>query len=230
MIYNWPNDPDWTPMASIFRPRAIGSMSISPFTSSIKSFSSNQIWLLEATWNNMRLDLVHEIQAFLNQLEGSTNRIRFFDWWKRSPSLLSEGNEPWDDSTFFDDNTGWQEGYTISLLQAALHGDRTIYVQGLPVSSQAFKKGDLIGIKHLLPSGINECFLYEVKYPVSGNSLGQAAIVIQPGLRGNAAIADPVITYCPTCPMRLMTDSDAVIQRSIKNGESFTLKFIEDIP
>lgn len=228
MMYSWPNNPKWTPMASNFRPRTISSLSSSPYTGMHKAFSLAQVWFMEATWNNQELAITHEIQAFLNQLEGPVHPVRMFDWWKRTPILLSTGNQPWDDGTFFDDGTGWQEGYTLSLMSAAVHGDRVVYVQGLPVSTECFRRGDLIGIKHIAQEDMMENYLYEVRYGVSSNALGQAAITIQPGLRGAAAANDVVTTYCPTLPMRLISDSDAVIQRSIMSGEGFTLKFVED--
>lgn len=229
MIYTWPNNPKWTPMSSSFRPKSISSMSSSPYTGSHKAFSLAQLWYLEATWNNHDLATTQEIQAFLNQLEGPSNPVRMFDWWKRSPILLSTGDEPWDDGTFFDDDSGWQEGYSLTLTQAVVRGDNVLAIEGLPVSSECFRRGDLIGVSHITEEAMVEMYAYELRYGVTSNSAGEALLTVQPGMRGAAAIGDVVTTYKPTLPMRLISDSEAVINRSITHGEGFTLKFVEDV-
>jgi len=208
-------------MSGSFRLSSISALSSSPYTGAHKAALLAQIWVASLNWNNHELDLTHDMQGFLDALEGPVNPVRLFDWWRPAPLLLSGSITAWSDATYFDDGTGWTDGYAPSLLAAALRGANTITITGLPVSTECFRRGDLIGIGG---------YLYELRAGVTSNSSGQAAVIIQPGLRAGAAVGDMVTLYRPTVPMRLASDDQAVINRSITNGEPFSLNFVEDIP
>jgi hypothetical protein len=221
MIFDWPQDPTWAPMSGTFRVRSIAEISTSPYTGGIKSRSLGQIWVAKLQWNNHSLDDGQDIQNFLNQLEGSTNPVRLFDWWRSAPSLLSGGSQPWSDGTYFSDGTGWTDGWAPSLIADAARGDAVVVVTGLPASTACFKRGDLIGL---------DGYLYEIKSEVTANSAGQAAVNFLPVLRMGLASGDMVNMYRPTVPMRLVSDADAEINRAIKWSEPFSLTFVEDLP
>lgn len=221
MIHDWPQDAAWTPMSGTFRLTAIAALSTSPYTGAHKAASLAQIWVAKLAWNNRALDDTHNIQGFLDQLEGPVNPVRLFDWWRAAPVLLSGGSQSWSDGTFFTDGTGWADGYAPAIIVAAARGERSIVVSGLPASTECFRRGDLIGVAD---------GLYEVRAGVTSNAAGEALILIQPGLRAVIAVGDTVSLYRPTLAMRLASDAEAAINRAFHWGEGFSLTFVEDIP
>lgn len=220
MIYDWPHAREWTPVGSIFKLRSISTLSSSPLTGSHKAASLGQVWVADLTFGNRHEDFAREMQGFLSMLEGPVNPVRLFDWWREGPILLSDV-EPWSDGTLFDDGTGWLDGLALKLIQNVAKGSRVFVVDGFPVSAEVLRRGDLIGLQG---------YLYEVRYGVTSNADGEAAITVQPGARLGGAIGDPVSTFRPTVPMRLASDSDASMYRALNVGEGFTLRFVEDIP
>lgn len=221
MIYDWPHDAPWTPESGSFRLSSISALSSSPYTGAHKAASLGQIWVAKFNWNNTHLDQTQDMQGFLDMLEGPVNPVRLFDWWRSAPKLLSGGSSPFSDDTYFDDGSGFTDGYEPLLIANAAQGTNVLTMEGLPVSTTCFLRGDLIGVGG---------YLYEVKIGGNSNSSGQAAVTVHPGLRVGAAIGDPVTLYRPTLAMRLASDSEAVISRAITHGLPFSLTFVEDIP
>lgn len=219
--YDWPADDDWQPLSGSFRLSTIAALSSSPYTGAHKAASLGQIWVATLSFNAKELTLSHQIAGFLNMLEGPVNPVRLFDWWRPVPVCLDGDAEPWSDATYFSDGSGWVDGYAPLLIADATQGSNVLVMEGLPASTECFRRGDLIGVGG---------YLYELKFGVTANSSGEAAVTVQPGLRAGAAINDSVQLYRPTLPMRLATDADAVINRSHQTADGFTLTFVEDIP
>ena len=221
MIFDWPQSGGYKPISGSFRLRAISEISTSPYTGGIKSRSLGQIWVAKYAFGNRDPDCAQDIQNFLNQLEGPSNPVRMFDWWRSAPSLLSGGSQPWSDGTYFSDGTGWTDGWSPSLMANAARGDTVVTMTGLPASTACFKRGDLIGLGG---------YLHEVKANVTANVLGQAAVSFMPPTRVGLATYDMVNMYRPTVPMRLVSDAEAEITRANSWSEPFSLTFAEDIP
>lgn len=161
------------------------------------------------------------MQGFLDALEGPVNPVRMFDHLRLAPVLLSGGSSPFSDGSYFTDGTGWTDGYEPMLTANVAQGANFVAMDGLPASTECFRRGDLIGIGG---------YLYELKHGGTTNSSGAIGVTVQPGLRLGAAADDPVTLYRPTVPMRLATDIEAAISRSYQWGSPFELAFVEDIP
>jgi len=208
-------------MSGTFRLSSISALSSSPYTGAHKASLLGQLWIAKLTWPARVLALVHNMQGFFDALEGPVNPVRMFDHKRMAPVTLSGGSEPWSDGTFFTDGSGWSDGYAPALIAAVAQGGRILVMEGLPASTECFRRGDLIGVQG---------YLYELKFGVTANASGEAAVTVQPGMRVGAAIGDPVTLYRPTVPMRLASDSEAAINRTFDWGEPFSLTFVEDIP
>lgn len=219
--YDWPSDQALQAISGTFRLSNISALSSSPYTGAHKAASLGQLWVASLTFSIFELAEVHLMQGFLDMLEGPVNPVRIYDRWRPFPKALHGGVSAFSDGSLFSDGTGWTDGYGPILLAAVAQGANVITMEDLPVSTECFRRGDLIGIGG---------YLYEIKIGVTANSSGQAAVTIQPGLRAGAAIGDPVTLYRPTVPMRLASDADAAINRSGNHGEPFNLTFVEDIP
>lgn len=221
MIYDWPSDKILQAISGTFRLSSIAALSSSPYIGAHKAASLGQIWVANLTFHISDLTEVHKMQGFLDALEGPVNPVRIYDRWRPAPRLLSGGSSPFSDGSYFSDGTGWTDGYAPMLTADVAQGANFVAMDGLPVSTECFRRGDLIGIGG---------YLHEARHGVTSNSSGAAGVTIQPGLRAGAANDDPVTLYRPTCPMRLATDADAAIARSGNHGEPFNLTFVEDIP
>ena len=220
MTFDWPRDPAWNPMAGKIYLAAINQISASPYTGSMKSINLDQIWRADVSWTNHSLALGLDIQAFIEQLEGASNPVRMFDWWRTEPSLLSSLVSGFSDGTIFTDGTGFTDGYAPAVLNAANRGEKFVAISGLPVSTACFKRGDLVGLGG---------YLYTTASGVSSNALGQALLPLAPGLRLGVAAGDVVNLYAPTVPMRLASPPEA-INRHFNLTDGFSLTFIEDVP
>ena len=219
MIFNWPHDPAWNPMAGRFRLRTISQMSASPYTGAVKAVGLGQVWTADLTFNNHDMALGHDMQGFLESLEGPVNPVRLFDWWRRVPALLSSAASGFSDGTFFTDGTGFTDGWAPLVLTAASKGARQVAIEGLPESQDCFTRGDLIGLGGSL---------YQIRAGVTSNSSGQALLNILPGLRAGVAAGDAITLWRPTVAMRLLP-GDEGINRAFNISEGFSLSFVEDV-
>lgn len=220
-IFEWPSDQILQAISGNFRLSNISGLSTSPYTGAHKAASLGQIWVANLTFHIPDLREVHLMQGFLDLLEGPVNPVRIYDRWRPVPIPLAGGKSPFSDGSYFTDGTGWTDGYGPMLMAAVAQGANYLTMDGLPASTECFRRGDLIGIGG---------YLYELKYGVTANVSGEAGVTVHPGLRAGAAADDPVTLYRPTVPMRLATDADAAINRSGNHGEPFSLTFVEDVP
>src|SRR5687767_662413 len=113
--YDWPADTAWNPMSGTFRLSTIASLSSSPYTGDHKASLLGELWVANLSFNAKEISLVHDMQGFLNGLEGPVNPVRMFDHKRLAPVLLSGGSAAFSDGTFFSDGTGWADGYAPQL-------------------------------------------------------------------------------------------------------------------
>lgn len=219
--FTWPTG-YWIPTASVFKIQTISQMSQSPYSGAIKAATSGQLWTCEATFPPMQNRDAHDIEAFLEGLEGPVNPVYMHDWHR--PYLRAEEGGPvrqWSDGTLFTDGTGWQDpAWNLVLGASALAGARSITITGFPASQQVLWRGDVLGV------GDN---LVQVQANVNSDSGGIAMVSILPGLRRGVTSGTPIITVRPKVLMRLAPDADTGIARASTISTEFTLRFVEAI-
>jgi len=220
MIFEWPSDTAYRPISGRFGLTPISQISVSPYSGAIKAVNLAQVWSAEFTLGPKDLATAHDIQAFIEKLEGAANPVRLWDFWNPTPTLLSGNQSGFSDGTLFTDGTGFTDGYAPRVLYAATRGARFIAMQELPASQQCFKRGDRIGVG----GGV-----YQVANPVTSNSLGQALLPVLPGLRSNLAVDDPVTLWRPKLAMRMIPGGDGM-PRVFHRADPITLSFVEDVP
>lgn len=229
MVFDWPHDPDFEPISGRFYLATVAQMSVSPYTGVGRGITLAQIWKADLTFNSKALEVAHDLQGFLESLEGPVNPVRLFDYWRQFPSLLAGDTSTFSDGTTFTDGTGFTDGASPKVATAATRGSRQLHLSDLPEDQPCFRRGDLVGLRHDIGSGEYITCVYEVRGAVSSNADGEALLNVLPGLRASVAAGDPVTLWRPTMQMRLLPDHEA-INRAAKWSEPFTLSFVEDVP
>lgn len=232
-IYNWPLH-KWIPASGTFRVKSIPSLSVSPYTGASRSASGGMMWVAEQTWPAQTLYEAHEIQAFLDRLEGPVNPVLIPVWNRMGlraligsemsnseTQALAITGEPWSDGLFFDDGYGWSDpSWSITVSLAALVNVRSVTLSGFPDSTLVLHPGDV------LKFGDNTV---EVMDHVTSDTNGTALVPILPGLRRGVAAGTAVSYTLQTVLMRVDPSSVAEVRREIVNSVPFSLRFIEAI-
>lgn len=221
--YAWPVDCGRIPVGGNFRVTSLSTISVSPYSGASIAMSLGQIWAASITWDGNDRKSTIEIQTFISKLEGPVNPVRIHDWWRLFPvQLTAQGFNPWSDGTFFDDGSGWAaSGYSPLVSAFADRGAKTISTDAWPVSTKVMKRGDIFGVNG---------FMYEVTIDAKSDAAGATSLTFQPGLRESVADGDFIRLYRVNCRMRLMSDAEAAINRSLSLGNPFTLSFMEFVP
>ena len=219
--FDWPDGPDFCPINGSFRLMPVSQTSASPYTGSIKAIGLAQVWMARFEIDLRSLANAHSFQGFIESLEGAVNPVRLFDRWRPMPLALKGAVSGFSDGSFFDDGTGFTDGWSPLIVTAAAKGERRVHMEGLPMSQECFRRGDLLGLGG---------FLYEVRAGVTSNGDGEALVNILPGLRAGVAAGDAVTLWRPRLAMRLANGSDAEVTRLGRNPGRIELQFVEDIP
>lgn len=220
MSLEWPVG-QWTPTSGSFRPTVVSLNSTSPYTGGIKAAVLAQIWVASFSVTVPELDDAHDLQGFLDALDGPSNPVMMFDWWRPMPRGLRGATASFTDGTLFTDGTGFDDGWAPELLAGYARGARAVTMSGLPSSRACFRRGDLIGMGG---------YVHEVKAGVTSNASGEAMVQFQPGLRVGVATGDAVTLHRPRLPMRMVTDANAAVTRAGSKGQAVDLTFVEDLP
>jgi hypothetical protein len=228
MIFDWPSGADFAPRAGRFHLATVAQISASPYTGAGKAVTLAQVWRAELTLGVRSIEVAHDIQGFIESLEGPVNPVRLFDRWRPFPLGLIGGVSGFSDGTLFSDGSGFTAGWAPMVVTAAAQGARFVHMEGLPASQECFRRGDLFGIDHYGEGGLQN-FLYESRSGVNSNADGEALVPILPGLRKAIAPGDAITLWQPRVHMRLVPDHETVT-RAVNVSEQVTLSFVEDIP
>lgn len=223
-IYTWPLT-QWKPISGSFRPRALSTLSTSPYTGASKAANAGELWVADLTWPGRDENEAHAMQAFISRCQGPVHPVRIPFWFKpRLRAFSPAGGAPWSDGATFGDGAGWAEpAWSLTVAVAAVAGIRAVTLTGFAVSQQVLWPGDVMSI------GDN---LIQVNNDVTSDSGGTAVVQFDPGLRNGVEAGTVVIYVNPTIIMRMDPDAEAVIERTARHSEPFSLRLVEavDLP
>jgi hypothetical protein len=207
-----------------------------PFDPFVQIFSA-EIKPAPAKSERMALDgdpTWREWQGFITRLRGTSGRMRIVDYFRMRPRY-EERNLPvqtnWADGSRWADGTQWSTGALppfITFDQAAIAGDTTAVVRGLPASlEEILAPADLFEAR---PNGIATEYgnLYEIVHCARSNADGKARIYFAPGLRQGFAAGDMLVLRYPTCVFRLASKSEGMVTRVRGNIGNLGFKLIEE--
>lgn len=193
------------------------------------------MWQAEVSFSIQTLDQWAPLEGLLAQLAGQSGLLRFGDFAKRVPQRDMESAssaQPWSDSTFFSDGTGFIEGFLPPFIWAAdgsAERSRSIVVGGLPASeARVLRRGD--NFEHR-PGGVYDCTprMHIITRDAHTNSDGQTRIEFLPPLRGGVAGGDQIVLTDPMTTMRLADDNQGVVTRTPPNFGDVDIKLVEAI-
>lgn len=194
-----------------------------------------QFWRCEVTLPLSESPRWRAVSAFFSEAAGQAALIRIGDMHRiRALYNIQEalGEQPWSDSTWFTDGTGWLDGAlpaSIHVASSAARGATSLHVGGLGANiARSLRRGDLIeirrdGIADETPS------LHEVLRDAPTDADGETLVKIAPGLRKAVAAGDMVVTENATSVFRCMDDDQGIVDRDVANHGSAGFTLIENI-
>lgn len=234
-VIDWPRD--WWGVVSCefgLMPRSLTSQS--PWTATQSVYGPHvQYWQAKLKFPVMTSDELATREAIIESLGGQSGLLRMGHPFRMSPLFNSDVDESpsgYSDGTFFDDGSGWANGYlpsTITVWEEADHGGDSVVVTGLPaLTNRPLRRGDLVefrrnGIADLTPS------LHRIKRDASTDSSGTTRIEIMPTLRKQLAVGDMCVLDFPTTVFRLMSNDTGFVQRDLSYTGNFEIDLMEAI-
>lgn len=216
-IYTWPRS--WGQFASgVFQLMSRNQASQSTWSGATGVLGPHaQFWVCQVQLAPQFDEVNFAISAFFSQVAGQKGLIRMYHSARRGPQYDREQDavgEPFSDDTFFNDNSGFLNGYlpaSIMVDERALLNETSVVVRGLPESTnRVIRRGDLIeflrnGIATEIPS------LHEVVRDAPTDALGRTRLEFKPGLRKGLAAGDRISLRYPSTVFRLIDDSQGQI-------------------
>lgn len=220
--YTWPDG--LAPFGQSFRLQPHVATSESPFTRQMKKYQlSAPRWMtrLAVRGGYSGPDLRGKgaaVDAFLVKLAGGANRALIYDFRRPGPSVTFD-IYPFDDDTFFDDGTGFEDDMALGANGAVASGATTMSLTGCAPSTLLFRAGDYVG-----GDGRAHIILDDVQ----SNIAGSATINFSPP--ASAAIAAGAWIYRKvTSPFRLASDDASENASEVGGLEVHDLEFVEDL-
>lgn len=225
-VYDWPRE--WYKFTETsFNLQSNSLQTTSQYTPRINSLLTFQNWQADFVLKpEVGPSKWQKYGAFFSRIKGPTNVFRIGDPLRCLPqhnrNLPRSLGEPWSDSTYFTDGTGWSEDGVIpptaALLEGADRGALFIKIKGLPANlSPALHPGDLIELR---PNGVPTVTsnLYEVVVAGPTNGDGETGVEIAPGLRQGFAPNDMVVLWHARGAFRLVDNGQGMINRRANVG------------
>lgn len=195
-----------------------------------------QRWIARLSYPAKREADWRRISGLLAGLRGTQGFLRIGDPMRRMPyhdRTVARTTEAWDDSTSFDDDTGWVSGplpQFVAAAAAAARSARSILLSGLPASTAGvLGYGDLFEIR---PSGVPAAHghLYEVTGTANSDSSGESRVYFEPGLRTGVAAGDMVVLTEPRSVFRLADEDQGEMEVDNALFGRIGLSLIEVLP
>ncbi len=177
-----------------------------------------------------------EADGLIASLRGSSGKMRLGDPFRCHPYFnhkVMQTTEQWDDSATWDDGTGWASGFLpefVAVKTAAVRGDRSLVVQGLPAStSPVLYVGDHFEIQ---PNGIpaDHAHLYIVTRRAASDANGDSRVYFEPGLRTGIAPGDKVVLTNPKTVFNLADDEQGAMEVDNQLYGRMGLSLVEVLP
>ncbi len=195
-----------------------------------------QVFTLDMSVRPLKRREWQKIDAFFARLGGVSGKVRINDPKRPRPGrdqALALTMEPWSDGTFFDDGTGWMDGFLppyVTVYEAAPAGSPSVVVTGLPASTSAcLWAGDLIEYR---PNG--EAAAYGMAHLIANDAptdaSGRTRLELAPSLRKGVAAGDMVVLQRPTSVFRLVRDDMGVLSHMGGGDARVGFSLLEVLP
>ncbi len=196
---------------------------------------NSQLWQAEVTFAIQERSQWIPLEGMLAQLAGQSGLLRFGDFAKRIPQRDMEaepGSQPWSDSTFFSDGSGFIEGLLPPFIWAtavANRGETSIMVGGLPASeARVLRRGD--NFEHQPNGAYDETPRFHIlTRDAPTDADGKTRLQFRPPLRGGVAAGDKIVLTDPMCTFRLGDDNQGVVTRTAPYFGDLGIKMVEAI-